>query len=95
MIAELLAAPQTGLKVGDRVIYVGDRFECYWGVDLTLNKSPDNGRTWACQFPEADRPAPEPTKEEPTPTLPAGFGLTTWIDADDLLQSIVSGEVAA
>jgi photosystem II stability/assembly factor-like uncharacterized protein len=72
MITELLAAPQTGLKVGDHVVYVGDRFECYWGIDLTLHKSPDNGRTWACQFDEADRPG--------------GFGLTTWIYSEDLLK---------
>jgi hypothetical protein len=81
-----LTAPTTGLKVGDRVIYVGDRFESIWGVDLTLYKSLDNGRTWACTLEDVGRPAPEPTKAEPNPTLGSGFGITTWINADDLLR---------
>jgi photosystem II stability/assembly factor-like uncharacterized protein len=60
------------LKKGDLVIYTGSRFECYWGVDLTLYQTSDNGRTWACTFDEPDRPG--------------GFGITTWIDAVDLLR---------
>lgn len=70
MIFQTLEA-KAGLKVGDRVAYCGEKFECYWGLDLTLHSTIDNGRSWACKFNEPDRPG--------------GFGLTTWIDAVDLL----------
>jgi hypothetical protein len=61
---------------GDRVVY-GGKCECYWGRVLHINRTPDNGRTWNCKFSDPGRP-------------PENYGLTTWLEAADLILDEVA-----
>jgi hypothetical protein len=65
---------QTQFNPGDRVVYVGDRYQSYWGLPLTINST--QGPYLSCRFPETDRPG--------------GFGLTTWLLPHDLIPEEVA-----
>jgi hypothetical protein len=66
------------MAIGDRVLYVGDRFEQYYGKFLVLERF-GKGSTVACKFPDPDRPG--------------GFGLTTWLELQDLLLAEVPAQL--
>jgi hypothetical protein len=55
---------------GDRVIYIGVKFPTYEQLDLTVEAI--HGHYLNCRFPEPDRP-------------PRGYGLTTWLEPNDLI----------
>jgi hypothetical protein len=61
--------PYCKLKPGDRVLYVGDQYKCYWGVPLTVKSF--LGGDPCCYFDEPGRPG--------------GLGVTTWIRPEDLI----------
>ena len=62
------------LKAGDRVLYVGKLYECYWGLSLTIHSAQQD--CIACTFPDPDRPG--------------GLSITTWLAPKDLIPEEVT-----
>jgi hypothetical protein len=66
------------MRIGDRVLYVGNRFVGYHDLDLVVSLL-QGSNTVACKFPEPDRPG--------------GFGLTTWLEIQDLILEEVPAQL--
>jgi hypothetical protein len=66
------------MKTGDRVLYVGEQYPCYYGKPLVVAQF-GSRNTVACKFPEPGRPG--------------GFGLTTWLELQDLILKEVPGQL--